>query len=145
MVLEDLFFAPSLFTHPHPVHHISTRPYSCLPVQMTAWIYNAYLVIQFESIQHCPHHWEQLEMFVILQNDKNDSLTYAVVSYSRTTAILKSFDSWVIIQLACAPNRDHFTPPGVSASTHDNGGLACDSSWILSEVVSEAGLTPLTV
>ena len=35
MVLEDLFFVPSFFTRPQPVLHISTRPYSFLPVQMT--------------------------------------------------------------------------------------------------------------
>ena len=36
MVLEDLFFLLlHLFTHPRPVHHISTRAYSFLPVQMT--------------------------------------------------------------------------------------------------------------
>ena len=30
----DGFFAPSFFTRPQPVHHISTFPYSFLPVQM---------------------------------------------------------------------------------------------------------------
>ena len=34
MVLEDPFSAPSFFIH-HPSTHISTRPYSFLPVQMT--------------------------------------------------------------------------------------------------------------
>ena len=29
------FFVPSFFTRPQPVLHISTRPYSFLPVQMT--------------------------------------------------------------------------------------------------------------
>ena len=29
------FFDPSFFTRPQPVHHIFTRPYSFLPVQMT--------------------------------------------------------------------------------------------------------------
>ena len=35
MVLEELFLPLHFFTHPQPVHHISTHPYSSLPVQMT--------------------------------------------------------------------------------------------------------------
>ena len=35
MVLEDLFCLLHFFTRPQPVHHISTHPYSFLPVQMT--------------------------------------------------------------------------------------------------------------
>ena len=111
-----------------------TYPY--LSKTSLAWTCNAYHVIHFESIPHCPQHWELLEMSVFLQNDKNDSLTYAVVSYSRTKAILKSFDSWVITQLACAPNRDRLTVTGVSVSTHtrqDNGRLGLwqflDTQW----------------
>ncbi|KAK2182692.1 hypothetical protein NP493_338g02090 [Ridgeia piscesae] len=34
MVLEDLFLLLHFCTRPQPVHHISTRPYSFLPVQM---------------------------------------------------------------------------------------------------------------
>ena len=37
MVLEDLFFAPSFFTLPQPVHHISAHPYSFFPCPNDAW------------------------------------------------------------------------------------------------------------